>query len=82
MADKVLAVDLVVEKLLDQVPLVLEPVPEVSRIMTICLVIEVVVGITLALLVVIHMVVEAVVLEVQDISLPIGTLEQVDMVST
>ena len=75
-------VDLAVEKLLDHLPLVLETLLEVSPIMTTCLVIEVVVGITLALLVEIHMALEAVVLDLQVIILPEIMLEQVDMVST
>ena len=75
-------VDLAVEKLLDHLPLVLETLLEVSPIMTTCLVIEVVVGITLALLVEIHMALEAVVLDLQVTILPEIMLEQADTVST
>jgi hypothetical protein len=79
---QVLVVDLVAEKLLDQVPLVLETLLEVSPITTTCLVTKVVVGITLALLVEIHMALVAVVLDLQVI-IPQGTMrERVDMVST
>ena len=75
-------VDLAVEKLLDHLPLVLETLLEVSPIMTTCLVIEVVVGITLALLVEIHMALEAVVLDLQVTILPGTMLGQADTVST